>query len=135
MTRPRGARTRPAGRTEPAALVLSAAAALVATAIWVALTARTGVTYHLFPFVIVAGAGFLARPGGAPLRRAEAVVSAAVGLAAVALGWVALVVLDETPSATFVADQPGGVAGEVVVIALLGAVLALWWTARARSTG
>ena len=133
MTRSRGERTRPAGQTEPAALVLSAAA-LAATAIWVALTARTGVTYHLFPFVIVASAGFLACPGGAPLRRAEAVVSAAVGLAAVALGWVALVVLDETPSATFVADQPGGVPGEVVVIALLGAVFALWWAARRRST-
>ena len=133
MTRSRHVRTRPAAHTEPAALALSVAAALVATAIWVALTARTGVTYHLFPFVIVAGAGFLARPGGAPLRRMEAVASAAVGLAAVALGWVALVALHETPSATFVTDQPGGVPGEVAVIAALGAVFALWWTTRPRS--
>jgi hypothetical protein len=32
--------------------------------------------------------------------------------------------------ATFVADQPGGVGGETIVIALLGAAFSVWWVLR-----
>ncbi len=117
-------------RSQPAALPLGAAAALVAVAIWVALTARTGVTYHLFPLAIVAAVGFMSRPGGPPLRRLEAAATAALGLIAVTLGWLTLALLDKTPTATFVADQPGGVPGETAVFALLGAALSLWWVMR-----
>lgn len=116
----------------PAALWLGAAAAVVAVAVWVVLTARSGVTYHLFPLVIAASVGFMSRLSGAPLRPLEAAASAAGGLLAVIVGWLALVVLDEAPTATFIANQPGGVAGETAIFALLGAALSLWWVTRQR---
>ncbi len=116
----------------PAALWLGAAAADVAVTVWVVLTARSGVTYHLFPLVIAASVGFMSRLSGAPLRPLEAAAATAGGLLAVAAGWLALVILDETPTATFIADQPGGVPGETAIFALLGAALSLWWVTRRR---
>jgi hypothetical protein len=119
-------------RAQAAAIPIGAAAALVAVAIWVALTARTGVTYHHFPLAIVAAVGFMSRTGGPPFSRLEAAVTAAVGLIAVALGWLTLVLLDQTPTATFVAGQTGGVPGETALFALLGAALSVWWVRRGR---
>ena len=116
----------------PAALWLGATAAAVAVAVWVVLIARSGVTYHLFPLVIAASVGFMSRLSGAPLRPLEAAVSTAGGLLTVAAGWLVLVLLDETPTATFVEGQPGGVPGETVIFALLGAALSLWWVRRRR---
>ena len=117
-------------RVEPAALWLGAATAAVAVAVWVALTARSGVTYHLFPLVIAASVGFMSRLSGAPLRPLEAATSTAGGLLTVAAGWLVLVILDETPTATFSADQPGGVPGETAAFALLGTALSWWWARR-----
>ena len=116
----------------PAALLPGVLVAALAAGVWVALTARTGVTYHLFPFVVAAALPVFARLGGPPLRRVEAAIGAAGGLAAVAAGWLALVLLDAVPTATFVADQPGGVPGEAAVFALIGAAFGLWWTLRRR---
>jgi hypothetical protein len=108
-------------------------AAGIATATRVVLTANMGTTYHLFPFVVAASLGVMARLGGPSMGRAEAGAAAAGGLIAVAVGWSVMVALDETSSATFVADQPGGVAGETAVFAVLGAVFSLWWTLRRAS--
>ena len=119
----------------PVALWPGGAAAAVAVAVWVALTARTGVTYHLFPLVIAASVGVMSRLSGPPLRPVEAAASVAGGLLAVALGWLALVGLDELPAATFVHDQRGGVPAETAVFALLGAALSLWWTTRSAGRG
>lgn len=105
-------------------------AAAVATAVWVALTARTGTTYHLFPFIVAAAPGVISRLDGPPLSRVEAALTTAGGLAAVAAGWFVLVATDETSTATFVAGQPGGVAGESAVIALIGAAFSAWWVLR-----
>ncbi len=116
----------------PAALWFAAVAAVVAAAVWVVLTARSGVTYHLFPLVIAASVGFVSRLSGAPLRPLEAAAAIGGGVLAVAAGWLALVMLDETPTATFIADQPGGVPGETVIFALLGAALSLWWVTKRR---
>lgn len=112
-------------------ILLGTAAAVAAMAIWIALTARTGTTYHLFPFVIAAAVGTISRLSGQPpLSRNEAVVTTAAGLLAVALGWLALIALDETPSATVFDGQPGGVPGEVVIVAAVGAAVGLWWAVR-----
>ncbi len=104
--------------------------ALGFAALWIGLTLRTGVTYHLFPLAIgvlpslVAYRLFEAKsrawwPG--PIRLVP------VGLAIVALVWGTLELLDETPTATFIHDQPGGVVGEVAVLGLVGAGLGLWF--------
>ncbi len=107
-------------------------ATAIVTAVWVVLTARTGTTYHLFPFVVAASLGVMSRLGGAPLNPAEAAVTTAGGLVAVAAGWFVLVAIDETSAITFVADQPGGVAGETAVFALLGVAFSAWWVRRER---
>ncbi len=109
---------------------LGALAAPIAVAVWVALTARIGTTYHLFPFVVAASLGVMSRLSGPPLSRAETIATALGGLAAVAAGWFLLVALDETSTATFVVDQPGGVAGETAVFAILGVAFSVWWTRR-----
>ncbi len=57
-------------------------------------------------------------------------LSLLIGWPAVAVGWLVLEAMDQTPSATFVDGQPGGVEGEVVVMALLGAALAAYLTRR-----
>jgi hypothetical protein len=106
--------------------------AFALTGAWVLLTRRTGVTYHLFPLVIAAGAAAVPRLfWDVVLPRRAAIAAAVGGLAAVALGWAALVASDATPDATFVANQPGGVAGEVVAFAVLGALVGAWWGRRA----
>lgn len=115
---------------EAVSLGIGLAGAVVATTVWVTLTANTGTTYHLFPFVVAASLGVMARLGGPPMGRAEAGVAAAGGVIAVAIGWSVLMALDETSAATFIADQPGGVAGETAVFALLGGAFSLWWASR-----
>lgn len=115
---------------ETVSLGVGVLAAAAATAVWVALTANTGTTYHLFPFVVAASLGVMGRLGGPAMGRAEAGAAAAGGLIAVAIGWSVLVAFDETSSATFVADQPGGVAGETAVFAVLGGAFSLWWSLR-----
>lgn len=106
--------------------------AVALTVVWVLLTRRTGVTYHLFPLVIAAGAAAVPRLFWEAALTPRAAVAAAVGgLAAVALGWAALVASDATPETTFVANQPGGVVGEVVAFAVLGALIGGWWGRRA----
>jgi hypothetical protein len=59
----------------------------------------------------------------------------AVGLLIAAAGWVAILIDGIRPSATFFHGQPGGVAAEVVVIALTGAGLGTRRVIRARSRG
>jgi hypothetical protein len=106
--------------------------AFALTVAWVLLTRRTGVTYHLFPFVIAAGAAAVPRLfWDAALAPRAAIAAAIGGLAAVALGWAALAASDATPDTTFVTNQPGGVAGEVVAFAVLGALIGAWWGRRA----
>lgn len=124
---------RPRTQTAATPLWMGVAAAAVATTIWVVLTARTGTTYHLFPFIVAASLGVMSRLGGPPLSRVEAAVTTIGGLGAVATGWFVLVATDETSHATFVADQPGGVGGETIVIALLGAAFSVWWVLRRHS--
>ena len=124
---------RPQTQTAATPLWIGVIAAAVATAVWVALTARTGTTYHLFPFIVAASLGVMSRLGGPPLSRVEAAVTTIGGLGAVAAGWFVLVATNETSHATFVADQPGGVGGETIVIALLGAAFSAWWVLRRHS--
>ena len=121
---------RPRTQTAATPLWMGVTAAAVATTIWVVLTARTGTTYHLFPFIVAASLGVMSRLGGPPLSRVEAAVTTIGGLGAVAAGWFVLVATNETSHATFVADQPGGVGGETIVIALIGAAFSAWWVLR-----
>ena len=110
------------------ALFTGLAATVVATALWVALTAFNDgdTTYHLFPLVIGAAAALASRyVVTGPLRAIEALAGAAIGLIGVAVGWIVLVAVDTWPSATFIEDQPGGVEGETIALALLGALLGL----------
>jgi hypothetical protein len=119
-------------RTETATtpLWMGVVAAAIATTVWVVLTSRTGTTYHLFPFIVAASLGVMSRLGGPPLSRVEAAITTIGGLGAVTAGWFVLVATDETSHATFVSDQPGGVGGETIVIALLGAAFGVWWVLR-----
>ena len=103
------------------ALAAGVGLALVAAAVWVGLTAATGKTYHLAPIVIAAVPGIAAR---AAERRVSWTLAAATGLIAVAAGWAAIVAADAEPTATLAEGQPGGVEGEVVVGALIGATIA-----------
>ena len=124
---------RPVTQTAATPLWMGVVAAVIATTIWVVLTSRTGTTYHLFPFIVAASLGVMSRLGGPPLSRAEAAITTAGGLGAVAAGWFVLVATDETSHATFIADQPGGVGGETIMIALLGAAFSVWWVLRNHS--
>lgn len=117
------------GRADPPALLRhlgpSLAAALTsaaAAAIWVVLTLATGLTFHLFPALIAGGPAFtwsLLSPGNVRPWR----LALFVGWPAVALAWALLEALGRMPTATFIHDQPGGVRAEIVVIALLGALI------------
>jgi len=109
---------------------LGALAAPIAVAVWVILTARTGTPCLLFPFVVASSLGIMSRLSGPPLSRAKSIATSLGGLAAVAGGWFLLVARDETSTATLVADQPGGVAGETAVFAVLGVAFSVWWTRR-----
>ena len=105
--------------------------AAVLTAVWVALTQRTGVTYHLFPLLIVASAVLTPKllwETSMTARRAG--IAAAGGLAVTAAGWLALVLLNAEPVTTFVHRQPGGVPAEVAVLAIVGAGASIWWASR-----
>lgn len=55
----------------------------------------------------------------------------ASGLGLTALGWLAIVALGIEPTVTFLRDQPGGVPGEVVAMAVIGVVAALLLVRRA----
>ena len=113
-------------------LALGTAAAALAATIFVALTAATGATYHLFPLVIAAAPALLPRLLFArPLTPGRTRLAAALGLAAVAAAWLALVLLHQMPRTTFFEGQPGGVPGEFVAFGLLGALAAAWWGSRA----
>ncbi len=117
--------------SQVAAHVGGVVVALLFAALWIGLTLRTGVTYHLFPLAIGA------LPALAAYRVFEAksrtwlpgpISLVPAGLAIVALAWGVLELLDETPTATFIHDQPGGVIGEVIVLGLVGAGLGLWFS-------
>ena len=105
-------------------------AAVLAT-VWVALTLRTGVTYHLFPLLIVASVVLTPKLlWETSMTARQAAVAAAAGLAVTAAGWLALVVLDAEPATTFVHGQPGGVPAEVAMLAVAGAGVSSWWASR-----
>ncbi len=105
--------------------------AVVLAAIWVALTKRTGVTYHLFPLLIVASVVLTPKLlWETSMTARQAAIAAAVGLAVTAAGWLALVLLDAEPVTTFVDGQPGGVPAEVAVLAVAGAGVSIWWASR-----
>jgi apolipoprotein N-acyltransferase len=59
------------------------------------------------------------------------VLVAAAGLAATALGWLAIAAGQIEPEATLFAAQPGGVIGEMAVGALVGAAAGAWLLKRA----
>jgi len=104
---------------------------LVLTGIWLALTLQTGLTYHLFPFAIASSPTALARfLDDRPLRHTQAAFASVMGLMLVTLGWLALAVSDEDPSATFVDGQPGGVIGEIIIMAGLGAIIGFVWAVK-----
>ena len=112
-------------------IALGILGAAVAAAVFVVLTAATGTTYHLFPLLI----GFV--PGGLPrllserpISPREGTIATVAGLVAVGVAWLALVILDEMPTATLIADQPGGVPGEFVLFGVLGAIVGGWWGSR-----
>jgi hypothetical protein len=110
---------------------LGVAFGLVLTGVWLALTLRTGLTYHFFPFAIAVAPTALARfLDDRPLRYTQAVFASVIGLLLVALGWMILVASGEDPSATFIDGQPGGVIAEIIVIAGLGAIVGTTWAIR-----
>ena len=118
-------------RREP--LLLGFGAALALSAVWVGLTAWTAQTYHLAPVLVAAAPGFVAwSGGGAPLRYGPP-GSFALGAAAAALGWIAIVVVGIEPTAALVDDQLGGVVGEVVVGGLLGGLIGAGLVLRRRA--
>ena len=93
-----------------------------ATAVWVVLTLATDRTYHLAPVVIAAGPGVIARVSEREISSSLAVIP---GLIAVAVGWAVIVAADAEPTATLAEGQPGGVEGEVIGAALIGALIGL----------
>ena len=117
---------------EAGGIVIGVLGAAVAAAIFIVLTASTGTTYHLFPLLI----GFV--PGGLPrvladrpISPREGTMATVAGILAVGAAWLVLVILDEMPAATLIADQPGGVGGEFVLFGVLGAIVGGWWGSRA----
>jgi len=100
---------------------MAVAAAVAVAGVWIGLTAWTGKTYHLAPVLAAAAPAVVAR-GRGPVASPRVAFLAGAGVG-VALGaWAALVALGIEPTATVVDRQPGGVAGEVVLGALAGAV-------------
>lgn len=119
----------------------AALAGLPVAALWVVLTAATGKTYHLAPLIAAALPGVLAAAQAAPRgaagrspRRTAALAAVAGGLA-VAAGWAAIVAAEIEPTATLVAEQPGGVTGEVVAGAIAGAAAGAAFVMRAPRAG
>lgn len=103
-------------------LLGGAAFVVGATAVWVALTLATSQTYHLAPVVIAAAPGVIARVAE---RRISWPLAVIPGLIAVAVGWAVIVAADAEPTATLIENQLGGVEGEVIAGALVGAVIGL----------
>ncbi len=101
------------------AIVVAAAVA----AIWIGLTLNSGLTYHLAPGLIAAAPAFVWSISGATQVKAWR-LAMFIGWPTVVVAWLILEALDEAPTATFFAGQPGGVEGEFVIIALIGAALA-----------
>ena len=121
------------GTAEGGSIAIGIIGAIVAGALFVVLTASTGTTYHLFPLLIA----FV--PGGLPrvmsehsISSRDGMVAAVVGFAAVIAAWLAMVVIDEMPTATLISDQPGGVGGEFVLFGGVGAIVGGWWGSRPR---
>lgn len=106
--------------------VAGAFVAMVFAGLWVGLTLRSGVTYHLFPLAIAVLPALVAFRVFETSYRSW--LLAPVGLAIVALTWGLLEAIQEAPTATFVHDQPGGVVAEVAVLALMGTGLGLWFS-------
>lgn len=126
-----GTRIRARGASEVKVVLLGLAAALAVAGLWIALTAATGKTYHLAPVVAAAVPALVAGVfSNTELAGRSTALAVAAGLAAVAIGWVLIEALGITPTATVLEAQPGGVHGEVVVGALLGAVGAALYLAR-----
>lgn len=121
----------PRGASAVQVVLLGLAAALAVAGLWIALTAATEKTYHLAPVIAAAAPALVAGAFSHPVLPARsAVLAVAAGLIAVVVGWALIEALDIAPSATILDDQPGGVRGEVVVGALLGAAGAALYLAR-----
>ncbi len=110
----------------PAAILV----AFAVTGLWVALTTRTGLTFHFYPGIIELAPVFMMRRlTNRPIGWPALMGLLATGAAAVAVGWAVLGVLGARPTATFIEGQFGGVQLEVAVFTLLGAA---WATRMAR---
>jgi hypothetical protein len=106
-----------------APLAVAGLAGAPPAALWVALTALTGKTYHLAPLLVAMAPSALSlvSVGGSTRQRARRLLPAA-GIVTVAAGWLVIALAGIEPEATFIPRQPGGVLGEVVAGALVGAV-------------
>jgi hypothetical protein len=112
-------------------LVTGAAVALVLAVVWVVATELTGLAFHFHPLLVAGSASWSARQArGAPLPGGSVATAVALGLAAVAVGWLGLAAIEVTPSATLIDDQPGGFGGEVIATAAVGALVGAWWAMR-----
>ena len=114
-----------------ATLAAMLAVELLFIAFWFVSTALTGKTYHFDPILIAAAPPVvmgIVRGRGA--RGVRGVTPAVVGLASVAAGWLLLMATGNTPTATFLHAQPGGVPGEVAVAALVGVAAGTRWLRR-----
>lgn len=104
------------------ALLVGAAVALAVAAVWVLLTGLTGKTYHLAPPIAAAAPGavlHLQARGGSERVRAL-VIATVIGALAVLLGWSIIAAAGFDLGSTVIADQPGGVDGEVLTGGLIG---------------
>jgi hypothetical protein len=113
------------------AVLTTAGFILGATALWVGLALTTDRTYHLAPVIIAAVPGVLARASERDIPWPLAVIP---GLIAVAIGWAVIVAADAEPTTTLIEEQWGGVTGEVIAGAVIGAVGGLI-VSRTRSAG
>ena len=104
--------------------------AVMVASIWVALTRATGLTYHFMPLAIGAASPVIATVLGGPASPRMAWGLGAWGLLVTGLSWAAMSVGGFAPTATFVADQPGGVEGEVVIFGVLGAAVGARYASR-----
>lgn len=112
-------------------IVTGAVVALVLALVWIVATEVTGLAFHFHPLLVAGSAAWTAKQArGAPLPGHSVATAVALGLVAVAIGWLGLAAIDATPSATLVDDQPGGFGGEVIVTAAAGALLGAWWALR-----
>ena len=103
-------------------VLTGAAYMLGATALWVVLALSTDRTYHLAPVIIAAVPGVIARVSEREVSWPLAVIP---GLIAVAIGWAVIVAADAEPTTTLIEDQWGGVTGEVIGGAIIGALAGL----------